>query len=162
MVPWPSGKARVCKTLIRQFKSGRYLQKRHTPFGVCLFCCPGQDLKTLNATVQWTVATTSSKTGGFIYFFSSLRGEEMQSNLAGTSKVNAHFRCHITNKRWLHDFVALIILNNHFRRWRFWIFSGFSKMASFFYFLYKFFEIISICRISNLEMRYFLFYNKEL
>ena len=26
-VPWPSGKARVCKTLIRQFKSGRYLQK---------------------------------------------------------------------------------------------------------------------------------------
>ena len=37
MVPWPSGKARVCKTLIRQFKSGRYLQKRHTPFGVCLF-----------------------------------------------------------------------------------------------------------------------------
>ena len=25
MVPWPSGKARVCKTLIRQFKSGRYL-----------------------------------------------------------------------------------------------------------------------------------------
>ena len=33
MVPWPSGKARVCKTLIRQFKSGRYLQKR-TPNGV--------------------------------------------------------------------------------------------------------------------------------
>ena len=28
MVPWPSGKARVCKTLIRQFKSGRYLQKK--------------------------------------------------------------------------------------------------------------------------------------
>ncbi len=27
MVPWPSGKARVCKTLIPQFKSGRYLQK---------------------------------------------------------------------------------------------------------------------------------------
>ena len=28
MVPWPSGKARVCKTLIPQFKSGRYLQKK--------------------------------------------------------------------------------------------------------------------------------------
>ena len=28
MVPWPSGKARVCKTLIRQFKSGRYLQNK--------------------------------------------------------------------------------------------------------------------------------------
>ena len=27
-VPWPSGKARVCKTLIRQFKSGRYLQNK--------------------------------------------------------------------------------------------------------------------------------------
>ena len=28
MVPQPSGKARVCKTLIRQFKSGRYLQNK--------------------------------------------------------------------------------------------------------------------------------------
>ena len=37
MVPWPSGKARVCKTLIRQFKSGRYLQTKRHPFG-CLFC----------------------------------------------------------------------------------------------------------------------------
>ena len=27
MVTWPSGKARVCKTLIRQFKSARHLQK---------------------------------------------------------------------------------------------------------------------------------------
>ena len=27
MVPWPSGKAKVCKTFIPQFKSGRYLQK---------------------------------------------------------------------------------------------------------------------------------------
>ena len=27
MVTWPSGKARVCKTLIHQFKSGRHLQK---------------------------------------------------------------------------------------------------------------------------------------
>ena len=26
MVTWPSGKARVCKTLIRQFKSARHLQ----------------------------------------------------------------------------------------------------------------------------------------
>ena len=28
MVTWPSGKARVCKTLIHQFKSGRHLQKK--------------------------------------------------------------------------------------------------------------------------------------
>jgi hypothetical protein len=27
MVTWPSGKARVCKTLIHQFKSGRHLQR---------------------------------------------------------------------------------------------------------------------------------------
>ena len=25
-VPWPSGKAKVCKTFIPRFKSGRYLQ----------------------------------------------------------------------------------------------------------------------------------------
>ena len=27
-VPWPSGKAKVCKTFIRQFKSARHLQKK--------------------------------------------------------------------------------------------------------------------------------------
>ena len=26
LVPWPSGKAKVCKTFIPQFKSGRHLQ----------------------------------------------------------------------------------------------------------------------------------------
>ena len=33
MVTWPSGKARVCKTLIHQFKSGRHLQKIPGSFG---------------------------------------------------------------------------------------------------------------------------------
>ena len=33
MVTWPSGKARVCKTLIHQFKSGRHLQKVPGSFG---------------------------------------------------------------------------------------------------------------------------------
>ena len=33
MVTWPSGKARVCKTLIHQFKSGRHLQKNPGNFG---------------------------------------------------------------------------------------------------------------------------------
>ena len=38
-VPWPSGKARVCKTLIRQFKSGRYLQTdRYSRNGIPIFC----------------------------------------------------------------------------------------------------------------------------
>ena len=27
LVAWPSGKAKVCKTFIHQFKSGRHLQK---------------------------------------------------------------------------------------------------------------------------------------
>ncbi len=44
MVPWPSGKARVCKTLIRQFKSGRYLQKEKHTKGVLFFLGSGQDL----------------------------------------------------------------------------------------------------------------------
>ena len=30
MVPWPSGKAKVCKTFIPQFKSGRYLHINET------------------------------------------------------------------------------------------------------------------------------------
>ena len=33
MVTWPRGKARVCKTLIHQFKSGRHLQKIPGSFG---------------------------------------------------------------------------------------------------------------------------------
>ena len=44
MVTWPSGKARVCKTLIHQFKSGRHLQKIPGSFGFrdFLFCAvPG-------------------------------------------------------------------------------------------------------------------------
>ena len=49
MVTWPSGKARVCKTLIHQFKSGRHLQKIPGSFGFrdFLFCtvpCRGQGL----------------------------------------------------------------------------------------------------------------------
>ena len=42
MVTWPSGKARVCKTLIHQFKSGRHLQKIPGSFGFRDFfvlCC---------------------------------------------------------------------------------------------------------------------------
>ncbi len=30
MVPWPSGKAKVCKTFIPQFKSGRHLHLKNT------------------------------------------------------------------------------------------------------------------------------------
>ncbi len=37
MVPWPSGKARVCKTLMPQFKSGRHLQKKKSKSKDLLF-----------------------------------------------------------------------------------------------------------------------------
>ena len=40
MVTWPSGKARVCKTLIHQFKSGRHLQKIPGNFGSRDFLLP--------------------------------------------------------------------------------------------------------------------------
>ena len=39
MVTWPSGKARVCKTLIRQFKSARHLHKTVMKRCHSLFCC---------------------------------------------------------------------------------------------------------------------------
>jgi hypothetical protein len=38
MVTWPSGKARVCKTLIHQFKSGRHLQKFPEAAASGIFC----------------------------------------------------------------------------------------------------------------------------
>ena len=59
-------------------------------------CCPHQIIKAprkgvlllfgkkdrarthLNASVRWTLAATSSKTGGYIYFLSPLRGKKMQ------------------------------------------------------------------------------------
>ena len=37
MVTWPSGKAKVCKTFIPQFKSGRHLQKEKTRLGRVFF-----------------------------------------------------------------------------------------------------------------------------
>ena len=39
MVTWPSGKARVCKTLIRQFKSARHLHKTVMKKDVTVFFC---------------------------------------------------------------------------------------------------------------------------
>ena len=59
MVPWPSGKARVCKTLIRQFKSGRYLQTKNDLFRQVVFCLEKSRtdrFEPLNAIVRWTIA----------------------------------------------------------------------------------------------------------
>ena len=44
-VPWPSGKARVCKTLIRQFKSGRYLQNKKDIHSDVLFVLEKQSVR---------------------------------------------------------------------------------------------------------------------
>ena len=49
---------------------------------------PRQDLKILNATVRWTVAGTSSKTGGYFYLYVPLRSIKMQSNLADMCLVS--------------------------------------------------------------------------
>ena len=92
MVPWPSGKARVCKTLIRQFKSGRYLQnKKHTKW--CAFCF-GKEMaifEELNAT---PVDCCSRGVDRAKPLFSPL-GEKMQTNLAGIPKnPSQHFDQH--------------------------------------------------------------------
>ena len=46
MVPWPSGKAKVCKTFIPQFKSGRYLQKKNSIRKDAVFCQRNPSLRT--------------------------------------------------------------------------------------------------------------------
>ena len=74
MVPWPSGKARVCKTLIRQFKSGRYLQTKNDLFRQVVFCLEksGTDrFEKLNATVRWTVACRRIDGGNTFIFLSN-------------------------------------------------------------------------------------------
>ena len=40
-VPWPSGKAKVCKTFTPQFKSGRHLQQETTGYGLSFFAGGG-------------------------------------------------------------------------------------------------------------------------
>ena len=37
LVTWPSGKAKVCKTFIPRFKSGRHLQKEKVRLSACFF-----------------------------------------------------------------------------------------------------------------------------
>ena len=39
LVLWPSGKAKVCKTFIHQFKSGQHLQEIPVAVAAGIFCC---------------------------------------------------------------------------------------------------------------------------
>ena len=60
MVPWPSGKAKVCKTFIRQFKSGRYLQTKRTSTRMSFLFGEIEPTRfeRSNADVRWTSART--------------------------------------------------------------------------------------------------------
>ena len=60
MVPWPSGKAKVCKTFIRQFKSGRYLQTKRTSTRMSFLFgeIEPTGFERSNADVRWTSART--------------------------------------------------------------------------------------------------------
>jgi hypothetical protein len=43
-----------------------------------LFCSATENRTHFNTTCRWQVAATSSKTGGYLYFLSSLRKKKMQ------------------------------------------------------------------------------------
>ena len=96
MVPWPSGKARVCKTLIRQFKSGRYLQKRHTPSGVCLFLEFDQDLNSHKSNSPVDCCLQPARWRQHHKFLSN--GKKLQTNLAGTCSNAGYLNQVLTTK----------------------------------------------------------------
>ena len=76
MVTWPSGKARVCKTLIHQFKSGRHLHKPVT--------------KKMSQAFFFAV---SSKNGDFANRFLDAVLQCCPTILGRFSQLDAHFSC---------------------------------------------------------------------
>ena len=76
MVTWPSGKARVCKTLIRQFKSARHL---HKPV-----------IKKMSQAFFFAV---SSKIGDFANQFLNTVLQCCPTILVRFSQLDAHFSC---------------------------------------------------------------------
>ena len=76
MVTWPSGKARVCKTLIRQFKSARHLHKPMT--------------KKMSQAFFFAV---SSKIGSFTTQFWDAVLQCCQTILGRFPQLDAHFPC---------------------------------------------------------------------
>ena len=75
MVTWPSGKARVCKTLIRQFKSARHLHK------------------TVMKKMSQSFFVVASKTGGFANQFLDTVLQCCPTMLVRFSQLDAHFSC---------------------------------------------------------------------
>ncbi len=77
MVTWPSGKAKVCKTFIHQFKSGRHLHKTV--------------IKKMSRSFFFAV---SLKIGGFANQFLNTGLQCCPTTLGQFSHPNAHFFCH--------------------------------------------------------------------
>ena len=75
MVPWPSGKAKVCKTFIHQFKSGRHLHKSVTK------------------NVTGFFFAVSSKIGNFANQFLDTTLQCCPTILGRFSQLDAHFSC---------------------------------------------------------------------
>ena len=76
MVTWPSGKAKVCKTFIHQFKSGRHLHKPVT--------------KKMSQALFFAV---SSKNGDFANRFLDAVLQCCPTILGRFSQLDAHFSC---------------------------------------------------------------------
>ena len=66
MVTWPSGKARVCKTLIRQFKSARHLHKTVIKkMSQSFFCCSVENWRFRQAIFEHGFTVLSNHFGRF-------------------------------------------------------------------------------------------------
>ena len=76
MVTWPSGKAKVCKTFIHQFKSGRHLHKTV--------------MKKMSQSFFFAV---SLKIGGFANQFLDTVLQCCPTILVPFSQLDAHFSC---------------------------------------------------------------------
>ena len=76
MVTWPSGKAKVCKTFIHQFKSGRHLHKTV--------------MKKISQSFFFVVA---SKIGDFANRFLDTTLQCCPTILGRFSQLDAHFSC---------------------------------------------------------------------
>ena len=59
LVTWPSGKAKVCKTFIPRFKSGRHLQKKQASDDACFFCIRRFPVGVHRKTEKWDQAQLS-------------------------------------------------------------------------------------------------------
>ena len=118
MVTWPSGKARVCKTLIRQFKSARHLHKTVMKKDVTVFflCCSVENRRFRQPIFEHGFTVLSNRFGWFAHLdahfsadFWNLAGE--RAILLRRNRINpAVFRMFSISpqpiSRWLRGFFA--------------------------------------------------------